>query len=71
MTATGRSTAEHASFQTFFHCYLREIDPGQWASAGTVTTLHKFSGKTWSLRGPSVLILALPHQKLELGLEAP
>lgn len=69
MTATGRSSAEHASFQAFFHCYLREIDPGQWASPGTVTTLHRFSDKTWSLRGPSVLILALPHQKLELGLE--
>lgn len=64
MGPSARAIAEHASFRAFLHCYLQEVDSGQWCQA-----------EDWSddgsghYRGTHVCQLALDTQRARLAVD--
>lgn len=64
MGPSARAIAEHASFQAFVHCYLQEVDSGQWQAASART--GDVSGR---FVGPWVCELVLTNQRSRLAID--
>lgn len=64
MGPSARAIAEQASFRAFVHCYLQEVDGGQW-----------FRRRDWAddpagiYRGDAVCLLALPSRSARLAMD--
>lgn len=64
MGPSARAIAEHASFRAFLHCYLQEVDSGQW-----------YHPADWAddpaghYQGSHVCLLALDTQRVRLAVD--
>ncbi len=66
MRLTAAELAEHACFETFVNCYVRELESGAWHSRQDWASR---SDQGWAGEGALVLALALPQQRATLAFD--
>lgn len=70
MSLSVKNIAEHASFQAFMNCYLREADQGHWSQANVwYQKLNNCSKKQPEREGLWVVEVPLTHLEGKLAVE--